>query len=258
MRRILVVTLALTVLGVAGAAYAAGGPYTGSLAFNTKKAGTKAKPVPIGFDLNIAGSGAAGQRPPVTLQFTVKIYGLRLNGKNFPTCSLSKIAAAHNDTVCPKKALMATGSIQALLGSSTDFSAAGQSCDPVLDVWNSGQGKMTYFFVTTPTHQCLGGALTTGSTPPYPGTYTQSGNYLVTNVRIPQYIDYPVPGLVGSLQSEQLTFKSQSTKVHGKTVISQASVGCTKGKRPYSITVSYSTPTGGTSSQTIAGLAGCS
>jgi hypothetical protein len=53
---------------------------------------------------------------------------------------------------------------------------------------------------------------------------------------------YPVPGLVGSLQHECLKFTTQTAKVHGKTVASQASVACLKGKRPYSI---ITTTTGG-------------
>jgi hypothetical protein len=241
LRRIAVIASALIVLGVSAAAYAATQPYTGSLTFTSKKAGTAKKPAPIGFMLKVKSTAPVGTRPPVQLDIKIKMYGLRVDGKDFPTCSLNKIATAHNDTVCPKKALIATGYIQSLLGDATNFSSAGAACDPLLDVWNSGQGKMTYFFLTDATHVCAGG-LKTGSTPPYPGTYKVSGKYFISDVKVPKYIDYPLPGLVGSLQYEQLKFTTQTAKVKGKTVVSQSSVACLKNKRPYSI---ITTTTGG-------------
>ena len=60
------------------------------------------------------------------------------------------------------------------------------------------------------------------------------GKWFVSDVPVPSYIDYPLQGLVGSLQNEYLDFTSQTRKLHGKTVVSQASIGCLKGKRPYS------------------------
>jgi hypothetical protein len=258
LRRIAVIATALVVLGVSAAAYAATQPYTGSIAFTSKKAGTTKKPAPIGFTLKVASTAPAGTRPPVQLDIKIKMYGLRVDGKDFPTCSLAKIAMAHNDNVCPKGAMLATGYIQSSLGDATNFSTPGQACNPLLDVWNSGQGKMTYFFVTDASHVCAGG-LKTGSTPPYPGTYKVSGKYFISNVTVPKYIDYPIAGIVGSLQYEQLKFTTQSKKVHGKTVVSQSSVACQKNKRPYAITT---TTTGGSEGSgnhvnTISGSAPC-
>ncbi len=243
MRRILVVAAALAVFGAtAAAAVAATKLYSGGLAFSSDKAGTVKKPHATAYTLSVSANQPSGIRPPVQLDIKEKIYGLKVDGKDFPTCSLAKIAAAHNDNVCPKRAMFGIGYIHALLGSANDFTSAGAACDPALHVWNSGQGKLTYFFVTNNTHVCLGGSLHTGSTPPYAGTYRQSGKYFLSDVRVPPAIDYPVAGLAGSLQNEKIVFTTQSTKVHGKTAISQASVGCTKGKRPYTITI---TSTGG-------------
>jgi hypothetical protein len=181
---------------------------------------------------------------------STKIYGLIEDGKDFPTCSLTKIANAKNDSVCPKGAEVATGWITAALGSATDFKAAAAACDPQLDVWNSGQGKLTFFFVDTPTHQCLGGALKTGSTGPYPATYKRVGNYLQFTVATPNYINYPLPGLVGSLESEHLKYLKQTRKVHGKTVAITSSIGCQGKKRPYSATFSSTLPPVGPATET--------
>ncbi len=53
---------------------------------------------------------------------------------------------------------------------------------------------------------------------------------------IPSYISYPVPGLVGSLEGEHLTFLKVTRQVHGKTVAATSSVGCHGHSRPYSTT----------------------
>jgi hypothetical protein len=254
----LVLATTLAMLAFAATAVAAAGPYSGSISFATNKAGTAKKPVPIRFTLNVKASAPAGSRAPVQSVVKVKIYGVRDDGKNFPTCTVAQIAAAHNDSICPRGALMATGSITSTLGSTTNFAEPGAACDPQLDVWNAGPGKNAYFFVTTAAHQCLGGAVKTGSTPPYGGTYRVSGGYLITDVPSPNYITHPVPGLVGSLESEHLVFSPHTAKVHGKKVYSQSSVGCLKGKRPYAVSSTWSFPTTAPEVSTFSGTAACS
>lgn len=260
MRRIVLLGTALVVLVAASSAYASINTYTAPFTFTSKKAGTPKKPAPVGFTENITASGTNGNRTAVLLDVKTKIYGLKVDGKDFPTCSLSKIAAALNDTVCPKKAEVATGYITASLGAQNNFQIPGTACDPELDVWNSGQGKLTFFFVDTPTHVCLGGALHTGSTGPYPATYKMQGKYLVTNVPEPHYIDFPTPGLAGSLETEHLVWFKSTAKKHGKTVAAISSVGCQKGKRPYSTTFTANLPTAGpgTEVDTTSGTAPCS
>jgi hypothetical protein len=257
-RRGAIIITTLIAIGAADGAYAATQPYTGKLTFTAKHPGTSVKPVPLKFSLNLKTTSTGSSRPPVQLDVEIRVYGMKVDGKDFPTCSLEKIANAHNDTVCPKGAKVATGSIQSTLGSSTDFTAPGAACDPLLDVWNSGQGRMTYFFLTNQTHACAGG-LRTGSVGPYPGTYKYEGKYFVSDVTVPGYIDYPLQGIAGSLQDEHLDFTTHTRKARGKTLISQASIGCLKGKRPYSI---ITTTTGASEGSqhvvsTIAGSASC-
>ncbi len=112
----------------------------------------------------------------------------------------------------------------------------GQSvpCNPNLDVWNAGQGKLAFFFVPAPSgaHACLGGAIKAGQVPPYPGTYKQSGKNLVINVPIPKTVDYPSQGLVGSLESETLKWSSPGI----------TSVACKGNTRPYTNTFTATLP----------------
>ena len=96
MRRIVIAVTALVVLGTASAVYAATSSpintYTAPMKFTPGKAGSKKKPSPIGFTQDITATGTNGNRTAVTLDFLTKIYGLKVDGKDFPTCSLHKIA----------------------------------------------------------------------------------------------------------------------------------------------------------------------
>lgn len=224
----------VAVFALAATAAVAAGPSadTGSISFSSKKAGSKSKPHAIGFNLKIETTATGSTQPQVTREVKLKIYGMKVDGKHFPTCSLTKIASPPYDSGCPKGALVASGAIHATLNGS----GAPANCDPALRVWNSGQGKLTYFFSTNASHVCLGGALKTGSTGPYPGTYKMQGKNFISDVKIPDYVNYPA-GLTGLLYHEQLSFKSQTTKVKGKKYTSQTVVGCKNGKRPWTITV---------------------
>jgi hypothetical protein len=264
LKRLVAVATALGVLVAAGAAYAAINTYTAKLTFTSKKAGTAAKPAPIGFTQGYTASGTNGNRTAVLLDVTTKVYGLKVDGKDFPKCTVKTIGAAHTDAGCPKGAAVAKGYITAQVGSSINFTAAAAACDPLLDVWNAGQGKLAYFFVDTTSHACLGGALKTGDVGPYGGTYKTQGKWLVMDTPVPGYVGFPLPGTAGSLATEHLVWTSATIKVKGKPVTSIASIGCQGKKRPYSETFKAILPTpgtgvGGTSeTDTVSGSAPCS
>ena len=80
--------------------------------------------MPIGYTETPTATGTNGNRTALLTHITTKAYGLKANLKALPTCSLASIAAAKNDTGCPKAALVATGYIHAVVGSPTDFKAS--------------------------------------------------------------------------------------------------------------------------------------
>lgn len=267
MKRIVLIAAALIALVAAGAAYASSSinTYTATIKVTSKKAGTKAKPVAIGYTQDITASGNDGYRTALLRNITTTIYGARADGKDFPTCTLKQISAAHNDSKCPKRAEVATGYITATIGAAAPFTAAGTqpNCNPLLDVWNGGQGKLTFFFVDKGTHQCVG--LATGAVAPYAATYKEVGNNLVVNVPIPDYVDKPVPGLTGSLDTEHLVWFKQTAKLKsGKSVAAIASFACFKKKRPYSTKLTAARPSdaqgdyGPSQTTTVNGKAACS
>ncbi|MGA2926653.1 MAG: hypothetical protein ABSG43_11785 [Solirubrobacteraceae bacterium] len=233
---IIAITTALAVLVGAASAFAAFNTYTASYPLTSNKAGSSGSPSALGFTENFAATGTSGNRTAALTDIKTTIYGLVTNGKDFPTCSLAKIANAKSDSGCPKGAMVASGSITAVLGPANNpsQSAAGLiACAPKLHVWNAGQGKVVYFFIS-PASAHLCGPITTGLVGPYPGTLKQQGKNLVLNTPVPSYVSFPEPGFEGSLEGEHLVWPKLTTKVAGKTVAYAASVACKKGKRPYS------------------------
>ena len=146
----------------------------------------------------------------------------------------------------------------------TDTSATSPQnapCNPLLDVWNAGQGKVVYFFVDQgPNHLCAGGAVPTGFVGPFPGTIKTVGKTLVMDTPIPPYVSFPLTGVAGSLTGEVLHWKKLTKKLkNGKTVAYGASVGCKSGKRPYSVTFTAKNGPGGqVQSDTVSASQKCS
>lgn len=253
--KLVVVITAIAMLVFATAAYAAVNSYTGSGLTFSKGVGTKANPVGVSRIETLAAKNVDPTKTAAPLtHVTFKIYGLVSNAKQFPTCSATKIVQQKSDKFCPTKSKFASGSTNALLGNSTLSPATRTPCHPGLDVFNGGGNKLVYFFFTDAQHQC--GGLTTGVTPPYFGTVKQAGKNQIIDIPLPPSISTRVanqPGFYSSLIHQQLTWYKLSTKVKGKTVYNSASVGCQKGKRPWSITITAL----GDKARTVSGSSPC-
>ncbi len=267
MRRIAISFTAVVVLGAAAAAIAAApfNTYTAALSFSPGKAGSAKKPVPTSVRQVLTATGTNGNRAAPLTDLKSTIYGLKYDSAAVKaTCSFATVSAHSNDASCPKGALVATADVHALLGPANDPRAnavdptTGKSavtdCKPGLRVWNSGAGKLTFFFWTTTgigsAHYC--GGIQTGSTPPYPGTIKNAGKNLVIDVPLPSYVSNKVLGSPtwGSLVAETITWSKLSSKSHGKTHYFVSSVGCKSGHRPWTqkFTADFTNPadTGGT------------
>ena len=259
-RKIIIITALCTLVG-ATAAYAAGASntYGGTAMTFSKGVGSKSKPAGLSFKQTLAAKNSnPALAAAVLTNIKVKIYGLVSNAKSFPTCSPTKMVTLKSDSFCPKASKFATGKVNALLGDPSLALSSRTPCNPNLDVFNGGKGKLWFFFTTSSPLQCAG--LTTGATAPYPGTVTQQGKYQVTNIPLPADISTRVanqPNFYGSLIHETLNWAKVSTKVKGKTVFNNVSVGCLKGKRPWTIT--YTSTTNGTDRQTstVSGSSKC-
>ena len=184
---------------------------------------------------------------PLT-KIVAKIYGQVTNGKDFPTCSASKINNTGNkpnntgwNKACPKGSLIGQGPVNALfVNPNPPYQSAG-TCNPYLYIYNGGP-KTQVFFFTEGTYSpdpskytCLGGAVPTGSAPAYNGHISYSGKTWVLTIPLPPSVSTMAGGnpLYASLQHLHVTYKA-SIKKNGKTIPYGESVACSNGKRPWS------------------------
>lgn len=250
MKRIIIIGTAVALLGAAATALAAAqfNTYTTQLNLSSSKAGSSKKPVPISMHQVLTAQGTNGNRAAPLIDLKSTLYGVKFDPKAVKaTCSFATVENSASDSFClrsKKAALVATANVHALLGPAKDPSAnatdpmTGKSaitaCNPGLRVWNSGGGKLTFFFWNTTTpgsvHYC--GGVATGQTPPYKGTIKNSGKDLVIDVPLPPYVSTNVlkSATWGSLIREDITWKKITNGSHALF----ASVGCKGGKRPWS------------------------
>jgi hypothetical protein len=260
LRRIIIIGTALTVLVGAIAAYAAAfNTYTATSDFAPKKAGSASSPSPVAWTEDYSATGTGGNRSVPLTDVKWNIYGLVSDGKDFPTCSKAKIAAAKSDAVCPKGAMVAGGFITSVVGltSNTSTGAPGTfECDPLLHEWNGGPGKVVLFFVIqAPNHSC--GAIPPGSVGPYQATAKAQGKIWVLDTPVPRYVTFPIPGLEGSVKTLHVVHFRLTKKVHGKTVGYLSSVACKSAKRPYSVSFTAQNSSGQTQTSTVSHTGDC-
>ena len=158
------------------------------------------------------------------------------NAKKFPTCDGNKISAMKTDSFCPKKALIATGPVNAILGDNT-LNGAGLAVQPVpARLERRGRQAVVLLHHRRPSTS-VPRALHTGDTNAYPGFVKQQGKNQVTDVPLPPFVSTKVagvPNFYGSLIKEVLTFKKGFN----------SSVACKGGKRPYSVAFTAVGPSG--------------
>lgn len=248
-RMAVIAATAIVALVVAGVAVAASlNSYTATVIAKQNGAGTAKNPVALGLvqKLGAKPANASPNAWPLT-DITLTLPKVRFNTKGFPTCEAGKISSAGTDAGCPKHALIATGPVTAVLWSKSAPTRT-IPCDPVLDVWNAGNGKVTDFFKIPAGHQCAG--LATGAVAPWSGSLKEKGSSMVYDTPLPPPVSTNAGnlGLYSSLLKESITFNKLTTKVGSKMVPFFESVGCVKGKRPY--TVAF-TATDGSTRQTV-------
>lgn len=259
MRRFIIACVGVAALAAAGVALAQGplNTYTGTVSFSPSAAGSTSKPVPIGFtERYTAANATTGLLAAPLTNVLLTLDGVKVNYKAFPTCSAAKISAAKSDAGCPKKALIGTGLTSAQLVQ-PNLTTVVFPCQPLLDLWNGGNGQIVFFFVITPTHTC--GPLQTGSAAPYVGTIKQVGPNVAQNTPLPPDVSTNAGGvgLYGSLQLEAIKWAKTFVTVKGKKVYYLSAIGCKAGKRNYSYVFTATDSSGAPSTATVTGSTAC-
>ena len=258
LKRKVTIATAIAMLFAASAAYAALNTYGASFAFSGKAGSVKA-PAPIGYHLTLKAANAVStSRAAPLINLDIKIYGLISHGANFPTCSAATIQKVPGyNANCPKGSLVATGLVNSFVGG-PDLTKPGSPCNPHLTVYNGGKNRQWFFFSVPKPTDCAG--LKTGGAAPWEGFISQHGKYMEENIPLPPDISTRasnINDLYGSLIQENITYPRISKRVKGKTVAYQASVGCLKGHRPWSVKFTATNGSGTTESHVVTGTSGC-
>lgn len=267
MRRKAFALVAVLALVACGAAYAATAGNKYSASYTAKAKGSTKKPVATAMTekLVVKAPSSSDRAGYPIKQIVSSISGLKApNGAKFPECSASKINNAGTSSgkwnaVCPSKSLVASGTVTSKLGAAGNISSAGANCSLLLDVYNAGKGKLTYFLFPKSASSCDG--LTKGAASAWTGTAKQSGSTLVNTVNEPADVSTEAgnqPGLWGSLESETLNWKKLTVKKSGKTYPYLESIGCKSNKRSYKTKFTDQTKTsGGDQTATVKGSSKC-
>jgi hypothetical protein len=259
LRRTIIIGAALAALLGSGIAFAASNDfnsYTATETFSPNHAGTAKKPSPIGISEHWVAKGNNGHNTAPLVRIVAKIYGMKTDGKDFPTCTASKINSAGANggkwnKACPGgetgPAMIGQGPVESELVSPSGPTSHGVPCDPYLYIYNGGQGTQVFFFTETPfapnpKYKCVNGAVPTGSAAAYNGFITNAsksnGNTWTLNIPLPASVSTNAgnTGLYASLEKLDVTYAKKTEKKNGKTIAYGASVGCKGGKRPWSFT----------------------
>jgi hypothetical protein len=215
---------------------------TAGVSPNTK--GSKAKPVAVSVKFNYSITEATGKKPAPVKTYKIAFTGLRTNGAFFPTCASSKISGAgNNDSGCPAKAKVGTGTIDSYVYQTADPSGAGGfPCPKKIDLWNAGKNKLVIFIFGDPA-QCGG----VGALPPIDAKFINTGGgSQALQFDVPPTVLHPIAGLSVAVNSVQSTVKKLSVKKKGKKHGFFEAIGCSGGKRKVTVTFTPETGAPGT------------
>jgi hypothetical protein len=179
------------------------------------KAGTKAKPKAVGFDVNLALVGANPKPANKSIVYFDK--NMVFNGAKFPACTLAKATS----NTCPANTKVGTGKAEALVGGST--------LKFTITLFNANAGKGLILALRGPLPINLLGTLTKAG-----GLYGQK-----LTVNIPNSARHPAPGVDTPLTKFSTHIPVTITRKAGKSYPYVGLAGCTGGKLRFKATFTY-------------------
>ncbi len=243
-----VLVAALAVPSVASAA----NEYTISYSTNPTKSGTSKKPRAVSGKFGFSVRDTEGGRPFALDSLRVTFAGVRINTRQFATCTAAKMEAAQSDAGCPSASRVATGFANNLAGNINDRRDASIRCALTVTMYNSGSGKAALFVKGSPNapRPC---PIEVATAIPVSITRTSTGDRL--SFTIPQNLKQPLATLRNSLVETQLTLLRKTVRKSGRTVgYFETFGGCRSGRR----TVTARFDNEGANDTTQSGFARCS
>jgi hypothetical protein len=246
----LVLIAALATPSVASAA----NEYTITFSTNPTKSGTKKKPRAVSGKFGFSVRDTEGGRPFALESLRVDFTGLRINTRQFKTCTAASIEQAQSDAGCPAASRVATGFANNLAGNINDRRDASIRCPLNVTMYNSGSGKAALFVeggqTASPPTAC---PITVATAIPVSIARRPTGDRL--SFVIPENLKTPLATLRNSLVETQLTLLRKTTRAGGRQVGYFETIGnCRRGRR--AATVRFDNE--GANDVTQSGFARCS
>jgi hypothetical protein len=240
MRRVAAIVAALiTVLAVAGIAYAQAqnNTYAVQASATPTGKGSKKKPNPVGVKFNYQVNEASGLQPAAVKTYKIDFYGIKTNGARFPKCTFQQISQAQSGDNCPAGSKIGSGSIQSTVyttGNPSDANAF--NCVKSLAVYNSGAGKAV-LLLTGPGDQCAGVAQPFIIDAKY---VSGAGGGSALQFDVPDTVLHPIPQLTVAVRNvtssisrvRKTVGSGKKKRVYGY----YESVACLGAKRPVKVT----------------------
>jgi hypothetical protein len=139
MRKLLLSLSLLVALGVTGVAWAAN-QYTVSGKV-TPTGATKKKPKPVSIQFSFTNSDPAGTQPSPIRSYSIRLEGTRVNTGILPVCTASRMTSAQSDAGCSRKAMIGSGTIDSLVGTTGTPTSSSVACRLALRLYNAGKNK---------------------------------------------------------------------------------------------------------------------
>ena len=183
----------------------------GSFSPNKGKA-SKQKPMAVGLNIGWDVSEAAGLRPSVVESYRIGVQGSAINGSFFPKCTSEQINGAGSDDVCPKGALVGSGSIKNEVGNDSDLNDKSIKCDAETRIYNGGDHAAIFIDGRPPTCAV---ALATAIKAPY--VKMSSINGMGFEFTVPSNLRHPIPGVSLAVKQVRVKFDRTTVRRGGKT-----------------------------------------
>jgi hypothetical protein len=240
MRRVAAIVAALvTVLAVAGIAYAQAqnNTYGVQASATPSGKGSKTKPNPVGVKFNYQVNEAAGLQPAAVKTYKIDFYGVRTNGARFPKCTFAQITQAQSGADCPAGSQVGSGTVSSTVyttGNPSDPNAF--PCVKSLAVYNSGAGKAV-LLLTGPGDQCAGVSQPFIIDAKY---VTGAGGGSSLQFDVPPTVLHPIPQLTVAVRNVTSSItrlrKSAGSGKKKRTYGYYESVSCLGSTRPVKVT----------------------
>lgn len=256
MRKTLLPVAVLTAALAVPTAAQAANSYTITASLSPSKSGTTKRPVPVGGTFGFKVVDTEGKRPYALDALKLSFTGLRMNTRQFKTCSATSMERASSDKGCPKAALVAQGFANNIAGDINNRDDKSINCYLSLRLWNSGSGKAALFVSGKPNpnnpndpKQC---PIEVNTAIPVSIVRRPTGDRL--QFTIPENLKRPLATIRNSLVETKLTLLKKTVRKAGRKVGFWETVGgCRKGRR--TITAQFDNE--GNNDTTQSGFARC-